>query len=85
MCLSARPGTGNNYATCSIDQFNYAIATAPNRCNGTPYWVLQVQKELIPDHGTIFTERLISFLTAFIPAPPAPGGHVNAPQLSRPD
>jgi hypothetical protein len=79
------PGTGNNYATCSIDQFNYAIATAPNRCNGTPYWVLQVQKELIPDHGTIFTERLISFLTAFIPAPPAPGGHVNAPQLSRPD
>jgi hypothetical protein len=29
--------------------------------------VIQVQKELIPDHDTIFTGRLIAFLKAFIP------------------
>jgi len=78
-----KPGTGNVYTTCTIDQFDYTIATAPNRCNGTPYWVLQVQKELIPDHNTIFTERLIDFLTAFIPAPPSPGGPITPLQLTR--
>jgi len=79
-------GLGDDiYKTCTIDDYAYVIAPAANRCNGTPYWVLQVQKELIPDHTTIFTEKLIAFLKAFIPAPPPEGGPVvDRPQLTRP-
>jgi hypothetical protein len=63
------PGPGGNgtYTTCHIGSYIYTVNSAPGRCNGTPYWVIQVQKELIPDHDTIFTGRLIAFLKAFIP------------------
>jgi hypothetical protein len=63
------PGSGGNgtYSTCHIGSYIYTVNSAPGRCNGTPYWVIQVQKELIPDHDTIFTGRLIAFLKAFIP------------------
>lgn len=36
------------------------------RCNGTPYFVMEVPHDIIPDHGTIFTERLFKFLTVFL-------------------
>jgi len=78
------PGSGDVYATCKIGQYQYEIAPAANRCNGTPYWAIQVQKELIPDHGTIFTERLIKFLTAFIPLQDKYGNATARPQLTRP-
>jgi hypothetical protein len=71
------------FAICHIGQHDYSIAPAPQRCNGTPYWALQVQKEIIPDHGTIFTGRLISFLMPFIPKPQGPG-EITRPLLTRP-
>ena len=78
------PGTNPIYSTCTIGTYDYVISNADNRCNGTPYWALQVQKELIPDHTTIFTERLIDFLTAFIQPPSQEGQPSNRPQLQRP-
>jgi hypothetical protein len=69
---------GNTYMTCRIGNFNYSLKPLPGRCNGTPYWVIQVPKEIIPDHGTIFTSRLIAFLIPFIESAE------TRPQLSRP-
>jgi len=40
----------------------FAVQERPNRCNGTPYWMMEVDPTLVPDHSTIFTERFIQFL-----------------------
>jgi hypothetical protein len=81
-CTPANSAPGL-YTTCRIGQLDYDVKPIAGRCNGTPYWVIQVQKEIVPDHNTIFTDRLIAFLTPFIPQP-APGGEVPVPMLSRP-
>jgi hypothetical protein len=76
---SANKGGGSTYMTCNIGNFSYSIEPMANRCNGTPYWAIQVPKEIIPDHGTIFTDRLIAFLMPFISSTVE-----QPPQLSRP-
>ncbi len=40
----------------------YAIQERPNRCNGTPYWMMEIDPDVVPDHSTIFTDRFIQFL-----------------------
>jgi hypothetical protein len=40
----------------------FAVQERPNRCNGTPYWVMEIDPDVVPDHSTIFTQRLIWFL-----------------------
>jgi hypothetical protein len=40
----------------------FAVQERPKRCNGTPYWVMEIDPDVVPDHGTIFTQRFISFL-----------------------
>jgi hypothetical protein len=40
----------------------FAVQERPNRCNGTPYWMMELDPTLVPDHSTIFTERFIQFL-----------------------
>jgi hypothetical protein len=40
----------------------FAVQERPKRCNGTPYWVMEIDPDIVPDHSTIFTQRLISFL-----------------------
>lgn len=40
----------------------FAIQERPNRCNGTPYWVMEIDPDVVPDHSTIFTQRFIWFL-----------------------
>ena len=40
----------------------FAIQERPKRCNGTPYWMMEIDPEVVPDHGTIFSGRFISFL-----------------------
>ena len=40
----------------------FAVQEKPNRCNGTPYWLMEIDPDVVPDHGTIFTGRFISFL-----------------------
>jgi len=40
----------------------FAVQERPDRCNGTPYWLMEIDPDIVPDHGTIFTGRFISFL-----------------------
>ena len=40
----------------------YAIAERPGRCNGTPYWAMEVDPDVLYDHSDIFTARFMSFL-----------------------
>jgi hypothetical protein len=40
----------------------YAIAERPGRCNGTPYWAMEVDPDVLYDHSDIFTDRFMSFL-----------------------
>jgi hypothetical protein len=40
----------------------FAVQEKPDRCNGTPYWLMEIDPDVVPDHGTIFTGRFISFL-----------------------
>jgi hypothetical protein len=37
------------------------------RWNGTPYWVISTDRSIIPDHGTIFTNRLMRFVGHVLP------------------
>ncbi len=48
---------------------NYCVERVPdvNAWNQTPYWIFTVPTEIVPDHGTIFTDRFTAFLTAFLP------------------
>ncbi|HUN86131.1 MAG TPA: hypothetical protein VMU48_17255 [Terracidiphilus sp.] len=60
----------------------FAIQVRPNRCNGTPYWLMEIDPDVVPDHSTIFTQRFISFIIdAFF----APNGRIlerASPQLT---
>lgn len=40
----------------------FAIQERPNRCNGSPYWLMEIDPDVVPDHSTIFTQRFIDFL-----------------------
>ena len=40
----------------------FAIQERPQRCNGTPYWLMEIDPDVVPDHSTIFTQRFISFI-----------------------
>ncbi|MGA8532432.1 MAG: hypothetical protein WB622_22095 [Acidobacteriaceae bacterium] len=40
----------------------FAIQERPHRCNGTPYWMMEIDPDVVPDHSTIFTQRFIQFL-----------------------
>ncbi|HEY1500644.1 MAG TPA: hypothetical protein VGF88_13780 [Acidobacteriaceae bacterium] len=40
----------------------FAVAERPNRCNGSPYWLMEIDPDVVPDHSTIFTERFIQFM-----------------------
>lgn len=64
-----RGGVPGAYETCNIGHHYYAINPVKGRCNGTPYWAIQMPKEVVPDHNTIFTDRLLQFLLPFIPTP----------------
>lgn len=44
----------------------YCIVPAPNRYNDTPYWVMQMPKEFVPDHGTIFRPVFEDLMREFI-------------------
>lgn len=57
----------------------FAIQERPRRCNGTPYWMMEIDPDVVPDHSTIFTQRFIQFLidTFFIRANGGPMERVS--------
>ncbi len=81
----AKTSSGNQKRTamsCTMGQYIFIVKEINDRCNGTPYWAMEVPTELIPDHTTIFTDRLITFLRSFISTTAmAP----TAPKLCRPE
>ena len=58
----------------------YCVVRDFSAWNRTPYWIFQIPPAIVPDHGTIFTDRFTDFLTSFLPPleefrkaePPAP-------------
>jgi hypothetical protein len=40
----------------------FAVQERPDRCNGSPYWMMEIDPDVVPDHSTIFTQRFIDFL-----------------------
>ena len=57
-----------------------ALPNGAPRCNGTPYWIINTQGDIIPDHSTIFTDRLIRFIGEFLPTSGAT--LISTPRLS---
>jgi hypothetical protein len=48
----------------------FAIQERPNRCNGTPYWAMEVDSDVLFNHDDIFTDRFSTFLIqSFFQAP----------------
>jgi len=63
----------------------FAIQERPNRCNGTPYWMMEIDPDVVPDHSTIFSGRFISFLIdSFFTTPQGQPMNRLHPQLMRP-
>lgn len=46
----------------------YAIRKKEARWNDTPYWVMQMPVEFVPDHSTIFTREFRQLLFEFLPS-----------------
>jgi hypothetical protein len=64
--VNPKDPTGNCYL---IEPKNLATPNAP-RCNGTPYFVMEIPHDMIPDHPTIFTVPFfVSFVSLFLPPP----------------
>lgn len=62
----------------------FAIQKRPNRCNGTPYWMMEIDPDVVPDHSTIFTGRLISFLVdSFFTTPEGKPMNRQHPQVMK--
>jgi hypothetical protein len=60
----------------------FAIQVRPNRCNGTPYWLMEIDPDVVPDHSTIFTQRFISFIIDTFFAPNGKALERSSPQLT---
>lgn len=60
----------------------FAIQVRPNRCNGTPYWLMEIDPDVVPDHSTIFTQRFISFIIDTFFAPNGKALERVSPQLT---
>jgi hypothetical protein len=56
------------YSSFHLDDANYYICALAGdaRTNRTPYWVMQIPPEFVPDHSTIFKPELRALLRAFL-------------------
>jgi hypothetical protein len=52
---------------CFLIRPKQTLLTGDPRCNATPYWIMNTDADIIPDHSTIFTDRLIGFIGIFLP------------------
>jgi hypothetical protein len=60
----------------------FAIQERPGRCNGTPYWLMEIDPDVVPDHSTIFTQRFIHFIIDTFFAPNGQPLQRISPQLT---
>jgi hypothetical protein len=60
-----RYAPGNN--TGGDENIKYCVVRDFKAWNRTPYWIFEIPPAIVPDHGTIFTDRFTSFVTSFLP------------------
>jgi hypothetical protein len=56
---------GNN--TGNDQDLKYCVVRDFKAWNRTPYWIFEIPPPIVPDHGTIFTDRFTDFVTSFLP------------------
>jgi hypothetical protein len=56
----------NFYSQFDLGTTTYYICPSPGAKNKTPYWVLQIPTEFVPDHSTVFKPELRALLEAFM-------------------
>lgn len=56
----------DKYADFHLGNTPYSICRTTDAQNTTPYWVLQIPTEFVPDHSTIFRPELRTLLAAFL-------------------
>jgi len=61
------PANPNIFKTYSLPGQCFVIEKKADRCNGTPYWIMDTDKAIIPAHSAIFTDRFIRFVEEFVP------------------
>ena len=61
------PAYAPSNSTGSDEKRKYCVARDFNAWNRTPYWIFEIPTAVVPDHGTIFTDRFVDFLTSFLP------------------
>jgi hypothetical protein len=61
----AQPANARCFPSEELHQ-RYCIVPVPDRYNDTPYWVMQMPKEFVPDHSTIFRPVFRELLAQFI-------------------
>lgn len=57
---------GRVYATVPIGGKTFYIVPKVNAKNVTPYWIMQIPVEIVPDHTTIFRQQFEDLLIAFL-------------------
>jgi hypothetical protein len=62
------PAYAPSNSTGSDEKLKYCVARDFNAWNRTPYWIFEIPTAIVPDHGTIFTDRFTDFLTSFLPS-----------------
>jgi len=80
------------YRDFKLGDKTYYICPSAGAKNKTPYWVLQIPTEFVPDHSTVFKPELRTLLEAFMaphlevsPSVPAPGGPETPTQKAPPE
>jgi len=61
------PAYAPSNSTGSDEKRKYCVARDRKAWNQTPYWIFEIPTAIVPDHGTIFTDRFTDFLTSFLP------------------
>jgi len=64
--VQAAKTNGTVYASTSIDGKTYSIVPKSGAKNKTPYWMMQMPVEIVPDHTTIFRPEFEALLIAFL-------------------
>lgn len=64
--VKAAQAQGTVYATVHVDGKTFYIVPKVSAKNRTPYWVMQMPVEIVPDHTTIFRPQFDALLIAFL-------------------
>lgn len=61
------PAYAPSNTTGKEENIKYCVARDYKAWNRTPYWIFEIPTPVVPDHSTIFTDRFVDFITAFLP------------------